>query len=346
MKTYVQRFEEEWCKYIGVKYAIAHNSGTSGLHTCLLAAGVGKGDEVIVSALSPIMPAFAVLYCGATPVFADVREATFNIDWTDVDRKVTNKTKAIIGINLYGLPMTDFLPYCIKRIVIEDSAECVLPDMKIRGNMAIFSFERTKHLSTGEGGMAVTNEPELAKWIRKFGGIGYKHLTAELGRTEANPDIFHDPHYKRHDCVGYNYRMSELCAQEGWQFMTTLFLAIRKRQQIAKLYDDAIKDCGWVRPQFIPEGYEHSYFTYAVVLERDDSKWKDFYNKFKELSGDTFYAAWSLPYQEPALAGLTGDCPVAEYLQPRMMQFKTNYKTIKEAEQKADALNKTIRWFE
>ena len=345
MKTYVQQFEEEWCKYIGVKYAIAHNSGTSALHTCLLTAGVGKGNKVIVPALSPIMPAFAVLYCGATPVFVDVEADTFNIDWIDVREKITKKTKAIIAINLYGLPTSIkfFSPYIM---VIEDSAECVLPDMKIRGDMAIFSFERTKHLSTGEGGMAVTNDPELTMWIRKFGGLGYKHLTAELGRTEADPDTFHDPDYKRHDCVGYNYRMSELCGEIGYYFMPSLNFKIGMRQQQAKLYDDAIRDCKWLRPQFVPEGYPHSYFTYAVVLERDDIKWKDFYNKFKELSGDTFYAAWGLPYQEPALKDYTGDCPVAEYLQPRMMQFKTNYKTTKEAEQKADALNKTIRWFE
>ena len=343
MKTYVQQFEEEWAKFIGVKYAIAHNSGTSALHTCLLAAGVGKGDEVIVPALSPIMPAFAVLYCGATPVFADVREETFNIDWTDVDKKITDKTKVIIGINLYGLSMTDFLPYAIRRIVIEDSAECVLPNMGIRGNMAIFSFEKTKHLSTGEGGMAVTNNSELAEKIRKFGGIGYKHLTAELGRTEANPDTFHHPDYKRHDVVGYNYRMSELCAQEGYlacRFWLTT--AVKQRQRQGKLYEEAIKDCKWLRPQFVPEGYRHSYFTYAVVLERDDIKWKDFYNKFKELSGDTFYAAWSLPYQEPALAGYKGNCPIAEYLQPRMMQFKTNHVN----SHLADALYQTWRSFE
>ena len=340
MKTYVQQFEEEWCKFIGVKYAIAHNSGTSALHTCLLAAGVGKGDEVIVPALSPIMPAFAVIYCGATPVFADVRKDTFNIDSWDISKKINEKTKAIVIVHLYGLPSSSW--GFSGPIVIEDSAECVLPDMKIKGDMAIFSFERTKHLSTGEGGMAVTNNPELAEKIRKFGGIGYKHLTAELGRTEANPDTFHDPDYKRHDTIGYNYRMSELCAYEGYCEMESLTERIGDRQQQAKLYGEAIKGCEWLRPQFVPEGYRHSYFTYAVVLERDDIKWKDFYNKFKELSGDTFYAAWSLPYQEPALAGYKGDCPVAEYLQPRMMQFKTNHYEPKLAE----ALNKTIRWFE
>ena len=345
MKTYVQQFEEEWCNFIGVKYAIAHNSGTSALHTCLLAAGVGKGDEVIVPALSPIMPAFAVIYCGATPVFADVETDTFNVNWMSVREKITIKTKAIIAINLYGLP-TLIKWFSLHIAIIEDSAECVLPYMKIRGAMAIFSFEKTKHLSTGEGGMVVTDDAVLAERIRKFGGLGYKHLTAELGRVEANPDTFHDPDYKRHDCVGYNYRMPELCAEKGYQSMPFLKQLISARQEIAKLYAEAIKGCMWLRPQFVPEGYQHSYFTYAVVLERDDIKWKDFYNKFKKLSGDTFYAAWSLPYQEPALASYTGDCPVAEYLQPRMMQFKTNYKSMQEAEQKAETLNKTWRYFE
>ncbi len=341
----VQGFEMNWSRFIGTKYSIACNSGTSALHMALLAAGVSKGDEVIVPALSPVMPAFAVLYCGATPVFVDVDFQMFNIDRDVLVRKVTPKTKVIIVVHLYGLNYYgQHGPIKLGPIVIADSAECVLPNMGCGGDMIVHSFEASKHLSTGEGGMVSTNNEHYAELVRKYGGLGYKHLTADLGRTQADPDTFHDPNYKRHELVGYNYRMSPLCAEVGGRQLPTLDSTIRRRQAIALSYRQAIEGCEWLIPQ---KGSPNSYFTYAVTFERTDITWKQFYNRFKELSGgETFYAAWSLPWREPALAMYAGNCPVAESLQKKMMQFKTNYPTLREAEDMAEALRKTWRSFE
>ena len=135
---FVQRFEERFCDVFGVKYAIAHNSGTSTLHSCLVAAGVGAGDEVIVPAHTVIMCAFAVLYQNAIPVFADIDPDTFNIDPKDIERRITPKTKAIIAVHMHGLPadMEAIMKIASKNdiIVIEDAAQCVLG--KINGQVA------------------------------------------------------------------------------------------------------------------------------------------------------------------------------------------------------------------
>ncbi len=347
MKTYVQQFEEWTCKQFNVKYAVALNSGTSALHVALMALGVGKGDEVIVPALSPTMPAFAVVYCGATPVFADIDTETFNISQEDAYEKTTSKTAAIIAVNLYGLP-ADIDKLCYKA-VIEDSAESIGTRYNgefvgTRGDMGIFSFEKSKHLSIGEGGMLVTDNDILATSARKFGGLGYKNLTASQPIRNSDPSTFQDPDYKRHDTVGYNYRMAEPCAFIGFEKSIGLADLVETRVKIAELYRDAIKEFDWLVPQ---SGFENnSFFTYAFRLDRDDIKWIDFYNKFKEVShGETFYAAWSIPYQEPALSMYKGNCPIAEKYQKQMIQMKTNYKDLDEAQRLADCLMLTGRFF-
>jgi len=355
-----QRLEKQFAERFGVCYAIAHNSGTSALHTCLLAAGVGPGDEVMSPALTVIMDAFATLYVGATPVFADVNPQTFNINPEDVRKMITPRTKAIITVSLYGLPadMDPIMEIALKHnlIVIEDNAQCFLGSYKGRlagtlGHMSIFSFENSKHISVGEGGIVITNNERFAERVRKFGGIGYKNLTAEGGRIRLNEEVFQDPEYKRHDCVGWNYRMTELCAAVGVAQLERADEIVKMRQDIAMLYEEAIDDCKWIIPQRVPEGYTNTYWAYAVKYEGMAAlnvPWKVFYNRYKDMGGDGFYAAWSVPYQEPALGGLgykKGLCPIAEELQPKIMQFKTNYRNLELAEAKAEALKKTIRQF-
>ena len=212
-----QHLEKQFATRFGMRYAIAHNSGTSALHTCLLAASVGPGDEVISPALTVIMNAFATLYVGAVPVFADVDPDTFNINPEDVRRRITPRTKAIMAVSLYGLPadMEPIMGIAAEHnlIVIEDNAECFLGMYTGRlagtiGHMSIFSFEDSKHIAIGEGGIVITNDEVLAQRIRKYGGIGYKNLTAEGGDIRLGEGVFQDPDYKRHDCIGLNYRLT------------------------------------------------------------------------------------------------------------------------------------------
>jgi perosamine synthetase len=365
------KLETAFAKKFHSKYAIACNSGTSALHACLSAAGVGPGDEVISPGLTVMMNTFAILYQNAIPVYADIDPETFNIDPRDIERKITPKTKAIFTVSLYGLPpdMDPILELAKKYnlIVIEDNAQCYLSTYKGRlagtfGDMSIWSFENSKHIAVGEGGIITTNDERLAERARKCAGIGFKNLRAEEGRIKLNEEVFQDPDYKRHDYLGWNYRLPEINAAVALAQLERLEELVDMRVKIANLYQEAIKGCSWLVPQKVPKGYTHSYWTFAIKYEGEKEigvSWKDFYRTYKEMGGDGFYAAWSVPYLEPVMAEgkyyqkgshytgpkieyKKGLCPVAERIQPKLMQFKTNYRSLELAKIKADALRKTI----
>ena len=365
------KLEKMFAQKFGMRYAVACNSGTSALHACLSAAGIGPGDEVISPALTVMMNTFAILYQNAIPVYADINPETFNIDPKDIERKITPKTKAIMTVSLYGLPpdMDPIMELAKKHnlVVIEDNAECYLGRYKNRlagtiGDMSIWSFESSKHISVGEGGIIITNNEKFAERARKCAGIGYKNLRAEEGRVKLNEDIFQDPDYKRHDYLGWNYRLPEVNAAIAVAQLERLEALVEKRKKIAEFYSKAIRGCDWLIPQKVPEGYIHSYWTFAVRYEGEEElgvSWKEFYNLYKKMGGDGFYAAWSIPYLEPVMregkyyskgSHYTGPrikykkglCPVAEAIQPKIMQFKTNYRDLELAKMKAKALRKTI----
>jgi len=355
---WAERFEKSFAEKFGVKYAIAHNSCTSALHTCLMAGGIGQGDEVITPAITVIMDAFACLYVEATPIFADIDPETFNISPSDIERKITNKTKAIITVSINGLPvdMDAIMKIASKNnlIVIDDNAQTILGYDKGRisgtfTDMSCFSFETKKHLSTGEGGMVLTNNPELARNVRKAAGIGYKNLLAESKGMGMLPEEFQDPMYKRHDTVGYNYRMPELCAAVGLAQLERIEQIVERRKTVGELFKNAIKDCDWIIPQKVPKGFISSYYAFALIYngyERYGITWQEFRKRYIDLGGDGFYGAHSLPYEEPVLAKLNiegkGGCPVAESLQPRMMIFKTNYRDLEVAKKKTQILKDLI----
>ena len=372
---WVLRFETAFAKRFGMKYAIAQNSGTSALHSCLAAAGVGAGDEVICPAYTVIMSAFAVLHQNAIPVFADSNPETFNINPKDIEKRISEKTKAVIAVHMHGLPadMDPIIKIAKKHslVVIEDSAQCVLGRYKERlagtiGHMATFSFETKKHMSTGEGGMVVTNDETYAEKIRKVAGLGYKTLTAGQALRRVLPTDFQNPHYKRHDTLGWNYRMTELCAAVGLAQLERVDELVERRQYIASLFDKAIEGCNWMTPQKTPEDVVNTYWTYAVKYEGEKEvgvSWRDFYNLYLKNGGDGFYGALALQYLEPAIQNKEwfgtylpncdiyngkfnygkGLCPVAEELQPKIMQFKTNYRNLDIARKKTKILRETIK---
>jgi len=361
--SWAQEFEQIFAKKMDVKYAIACNSGTSGLHAAVVAAGIKPGDEVISPGLTVIMDAFAIIHAGGTPVFADVLEDTQNIDPIDIEKKITNKTKAIIVVSLQGLPvdMDPIMEIARKNniVVIEDSAQTMLGTYNDKyagtiGDIGVFSFENKKHITSGsEGGMIVTNNEELAIKVRKFAGIGYKHLSATAGRTSLAMATVQDPSYQRFDTIGLNYRMNEISAAVGLaQFERAEFI-VNRRKKVADLYREAIDNCDWIIEQKIPKNSQHSHYTFSAqyFAERNNGvTWKDFYNKYVEMGGDGFYAACQVPYLEPVFNNLSingikyskGICPVAEAIQPRIMQFKTNYRNIDEAKKKAEILNNLV----
>lgn len=358
--TWTERLEKEFAKTFNSKYGIAHNSGTSALHTCLLAAGIKSGDEVISPGLTVIMDTFATLYTGATPIYADINHTTFNIDPESIRDRITKRTKAIIVVHLYGLPadMKPIMELAEEKdlVVIEDSAQCFLGKYHGRvagsiGHMACFSFENSKHISVGEGGMVITKDEELAESVRKYAGIGFKNLTAESGRVRANDDVFQSPDYLRHDTLGYNYRLPELNSAVALAQLERLTSIVAKRMTIAQYYREVLEDteCTWLTPQFVPEGYTNSYWTFAMTYEGVIGKsWQDFRKLYVQNGGHGFYGAWQVPYREPIMMDYNWDrtCPTAEKVQRKMMQFKTNYQNMEIAEQQAEILRKTIEDFE
>ena len=360
---WVQKFEESFASKVGSKYAIAVNSGTSGLHAALYAAGVGAGDEVIQPATTVVMDAYVTCHLGAIPIFVDIDSKSWNIDVNKIEEKITKKTKAIIVVSLYGLPV-DIEPIMIiakkyNLAVIDDSAETLM--CKYKGDIAgthadfgVYSFEKSKHMTSGsEGGMVVTNNEKYAILTRKFAGIGYKGLTASTGRTSLASSVYQNPDYERFDTIGFNYRMNAITAAVGLAQLERIDHLVERRKVIGTMFLEAVKDCSWLETQEIPNYSEHGYFTFGMrYLGAEERKipWKDFYNRYKKMGGDGFYACWKNPYLEPSLKGRTmgeqtfelGLCPIAEQYQAQLMVFKTNYRDLSEARHQCQLLSDLI----
>ncbi len=361
------RLESKFTEMFATRFAIGHVNGTATLHTALAALGVKPGDEVIVPPLTMSSTALAVLQNGSIPVFADVDLATFNLSPEAVRVCITPKTRAIISVALYGLsPDYDpLLKICREHgiYLIEDDAECFLSKYHGKlvgqfGHFASFSFQASKHLTAGEGGMLITDDEDLANAARRFSSLGYAGVSAKQGKISRN-DI-QNPQYSRHVSIGFNYRMSEIGAAVLLGQLERAHELVDQRIRVAAAFGSVVQESNVAQPQNVPEGYTHSYWTYAFALRTDapEVDWFRFRTKFQENGGDGFYAAWKLSYMEPLFQDIvqhfprvvqryrSGLCPNAEYLQPRMVQLKTNYWDITEAEAQASILAHTLQEFQ
>ena len=358
---FTDRLEDAFCEKYGVKYAIAVNSGTSGLHAALVAAGVKTGDEVITTPFTVLVDSSVPVIMGADPIFADIDPETHNIDPKSIQERITKKTKAIIPVAHDGLPYDiDEVKKIADEndiIVVEDNAQAMLAEYKGRyvgkdANITMFSFERTKHVSTGEGGMLITNDEDLATKARKFAGMGFKNLSARKSDLVSGvPLEYQTPSYERNDAVGLNYRFNEFLAAIALAQFEIADQRVKLRRDIARLYTEIFSNTNF-KMQKIPEGYVSSYFTYAVESPFEKiTEWGDFHKYHINNGGDDFYAAMILTYEEPIMRKLgyyekcKGTCPVAEKIQPRMMQFKTNYRTIDEAKKHIEKLKYSLDKF-
>ena len=361
---WVTQFEEDFAKLVGFNYAIAVNSGTSALHAALIALKIGPGDEVISPALTVVMDAFSTIYVGATPVFADVDLETWNIDPDKVEELITPNTKAIISVSWFGLPTnTTRLQELSKKYqipIIDDSAETISvsgyePFGVSQPEFRVFSFESKKHFSTGgEGGMLVTNDPDLAKAARQGAGLGYKHLSAGKGRTSLASSVFQNPNYERFDAVGFNYRMTPVTAAIGIGQLSEIENFLNSRIYSAKVLLNAAKNCEWLVPQLdSQDGVANTYYSFGLrfIPEKANGKaWTDFYNEFTKRGGHGFYSNCKNPYLEPVFYGkslgnqefLPGLAPNAELLQTQIMAFKTNYLDSAVVQEQARILSSVI----
>lgn len=282
----VAEFERTVAEYVGAKYAVAVNSGTAALHIACLAAGLSEGDEVITTPITFAASANCVLYCGAVPVFADIDPLTYNIDPAEIEKKITEKTKALIPVHYTGQPCDmDAIRAIAEKhhlMVIEDAAHALgaayHSKMDANGqetgglnrrmigsisDMTCFSFHPVKPITSGEGGMVVTDDEELYEKLLLYRTHGIsrdaKWLTEDQG-----------PWYYQQRFLGYNYRITDISCALGKSQMNKLELFLQKRREIAGRYEEAFAgEKGLQLPQQA-ENTESGWHLYMIqVLEKD-----------------------------------------------------------------------------
>ncbi len=255
------RFEKAFAKALKVKYAAAVSSGTAGLHLALIAAGVGKGDEVITTPFSFVASANAILYVGATPIFVDVEAKAFNMNPKHIEKAITPKTKAILVVHIFG-QSADMGP--IMRIakkhklkVIEDACESVGATYRGKhvgtfGESAVFAFYPNKQITTGEGGMVTTNSKRVFELVKSLRNQGRSNSSTWLD----------------HERLGYNYRLDELSCAVGLAQIERIGVLLGERQRIAALYFKHLK--GHADILDVPEvllGNTHTWFVYVIRVK-------------------------------------------------------------------------------
>lgn len=257
---YIGLFEESFARFCSAEHAVACSNGTTALHIALLALGVGEGDQVIVPTLTYIASANAVRYCGATPVFVDSEPATMNLDPAKIEEKITERTKGILAVHLYGHPADmDSIISIARRhnlFVLEDAAEAHGARYKGRrvgslGDAATFSFFGNKIITTGEGGMVTTGNAKLQDQMRLLKGQGV------------------DPNHRYwFPIVGYNYRMTNVQAAIGLAQLEQIEEHLSCRQEIAEQYTSALSPLEDVLtiPSVQPWA-SHVFWSYPIVLK-------------------------------------------------------------------------------
>lgn len=261
----VAAFERDLCAVTGAQYAVAVNTGTAALHAACSAAGVGSGDEVIVPAISFAASASCVLFQRATPVFADLCPDTLNIDPEDVARKVTSKTRAIVAVDFTGHPcdhdalrdVADGLP------VIEDAAHALGAQYKGRpvGTLQRYtalSFHPVKHVTTGEGGAILTNDPASARHMRSFRHHGIDFDFQERGERQSwEYDI---------NSLGYNYRIPDINCALGISQLKKSVTWLARRKELVALYTELLKDVPCVETPHVRGDCDPAWHLYVVRL--------------------------------------------------------------------------------
>jgi len=256
---FIDEFESSFADYIGTSHATTVCNGTVALHLALEALGVGEGDEVIVPTLTYVASVNAITYTGAKPIFVDSLDDTWQVDPAEVEKKITDATKAIMCVHLYGHPcdMDELVNISEKHnlFLIEDCAEAIGSKYKGKhvgtfGDVSTFSFYGNKTITTGEGGMVVTNHESLNERLVHLKGQGLAKYREYW-----------------HDAIGYNYRMTNICAAIGLAQLEQIDETLIKKREIASWYREALEDSGFELHQ---EGEDvvHSYWMCTVLLPR------------------------------------------------------------------------------
>ena len=265
----VKEFEEKVAAYTGAKYAVAVSSGTSALHAACFAAGIKEGDEVITSPFTFAASANSVLYCGAKVVFADIDRKTYNISPEEIENKITPRTKAVIPVHYAGQPCDMDAVYDIagkhNLAVIQDAAHALGADYKGKRigsmpGMAVLSFHPVKHITTGEGGMVLTDNEKYYQCLLLFRSHGITRDRSLLHRDEGG-------WYYEQQALGYNYRITDIQCALGISQMDRLDSFISRRRLLAGRYDEAFKDIKGITTPYQAEGCNSSWHLYTIQVE-------------------------------------------------------------------------------
>lgn len=309
-----ERFEEEFKNYIGSDYSIAVSSGTAALHLALLANGIGKGDEVIVTPMTFAATVNVIEYVGATPIFADIKLDSYNIDPEEIAKKITSKTKAIMPVHLYGLPcqMNEIKEIAKKHniLVIDDAAHALGSEYKNNkigntGTTTCFSFYPTKNMTTINGGMITTNDKKVAEKARQLRWHG-------LGLNEIRSSYTVN--------LGFKYTMPDVSAAMGLCQLKKLDKFIKIKEMYAKIYENGLKDLDvLILPPRGDIDLKNSWHLYAILVKHE--KLKITRNelikalRMENIGTGIHYLAVHLhPYYKNKYNYREGDYPNAEFL--------------------------------
>lgn len=314
----VGEFEKAFADFVGVEEAVAVSNGTTALHAAMYAVGIEPGDEVIVPPMTFAASANCVVYQGSKPVFADVKSDTLLIDPDQVEAKITPRTKAIVAVDYAGQPCDyDALQAIADQhhlALVADACHAVGGSYKGRpvgslADLSTFSFHPVKHITTGEGGMITTDDPELARRMRVFRNHG---ITTDHRQREQQGSWF----YEMVD-LGYNYRLTDIQCVLGLSQLRKLPEWVSRRQEIARCYDEAFAKLPAVKPLVVREEVSHAYHLYMVLLDQDQLK-VDRAQVFAALVAEgigvnVHYIPVHLhPFYRERFATGPGLCPVAE----------------------------------
>jgi perosamine synthetase len=304
---YIPNFEQAFADYCGVEYGVAVSNGSTALHVAVTAAGIGEGDEVLVSASTNIATALAVIHNNAIPVPVDAEALTWNMDLDLVEALITPNTKAIIPVHLYGHPVDmDRLMQIAEKhhlIVIEDAAEAHGATCRGKmtgsfGDMACFSFYANKIITTGEGGMVLTDNKEYAEKLR---------LLRNLAFTQ--------PRF-RHEEAGFNFRMTGYQAAMGLAQVGKLDKILEAKIRMARLYDKHLQGIKGIQIPYTMEWAKNVFWMYGIVVKPEFGASRDeLMQKLRQVGIDTrtFFCPMNI---QPCLQSRKGfrqiDCPVAE----------------------------------
>jgi len=346
-------FEEEFAKYVGSKYAVAVNSGTAALHISLAALGIGEGDEIITTPYTFISTINVILQQGAIPVFADIKQNTFNINPDLIKEKINEKTRVIIPVHFAGqsCEMEKIMKVAKDNnlLVIEDAAHAIGAEYRGRkigtiGDTTSFSFYPTKNITTGEGGMVTTEDEKLAGKLKIWRLHGISKDTWERYSTEES-------WYYEIVCPGYKYNMTEIQASLGLHQLKKLNRFQKRREEIAKVYNEAFRDLKEIVSPFIKSNIKHAWHLYVIkiVSEKLKINRNQFIETLKAENIGTsvhFIPVHLQPYYRDIYGFKRGDFPNAEYVFDRVISLplfpKMNDRDVKDV---IDAVRKVVEYY-